>query len=437
MTPYVDQLVEAFLQERASQAVFEQLFAISSCDPKQISVFVIAFMERISEGSTVLGTAFGLLAMENWDEVIQAAMKHLRSNPAHEGAADAIAYASLQCPDKLSSYVEELFRLQPNENAYYSAWFCRAAHEKDIEQWIHTLHDAEVNDPAFGHSLNALLEARTEPALRAVIERIERLHRDGSQAEAVRYPLDLLLEEAGYRLAEGELEQLHGNMPYHLVFRPEDFTAERPVWFAREQHPTWGLSPATPAADDRNETAMFGGRLAAPCSVCGQPIHRLLTLERIPDGVLIASLSRITLGVCLSCLGWEEGELFCVHDEQGEPYPHPSAAGTEPQEPQFPAEALRDAMIKLVPASGRWQTQDWALSNSRENLNRLGGMPSWIQGADYLHCPHCSEKMAFIAQLDSDLPTSDGEEWMWGSGGIAYMFWCDGCRVSGYRWQCT
>lgn len=74
MTPHVDQLVEAFLQERASQAVFEQLFAISSCDPKQISVFVIAFMERISEGSTVLGAAFGLLAMENWDEVIQAAM---------------------------------------------------------------------------------------------------------------------------------------------------------------------------------------------------------------------------------------------------------------------------------------------------------------------------------------------------------------------------
>ncbi|PZM67695.1 hypothetical protein DOE73_00205 [Paenibacillus dendritiformis] len=29
-----------------------------------------------------------------------------------------------------------------------------------------------------------------------------------------------------------------------------------------------------------------------------------------------------------------------------------------------------------VPAPARWRTQDWALSNGRENLCRVGGMPS-------------------------------------------------------------
>jgi hypothetical protein len=39
--------------------------------------------------------------------------------------------------------------------------------------------------------------------------------------------------------------------------------------------------------------------------------------------------------------------------------------------------------------------------------------------------------------LDSDLPTEDGREWHWGSGGICYVFWCNACRISATTWQCT
>jgi hypothetical protein len=45
--------------------------------------------------------------------------------------------------------------------------------------------------------------------------------------------------------------------------------------------------------------------------------------------------------------------------------------------------------------------------------------------------------MGYLLQLDSDLPTADGGEWLWGSGGIAYGFWCDPCGVSSFLWQCT
>jgi hypothetical protein len=43
--------------------------------------------------------------------------------------------------------------------------------------------------------------------------------------------------------------------------------------------------------------------------------------------------------------------------------------------------------------------------------------------------------MHFLAQLDS-LDFADGSQWLWGSG-IAYMFWCDPCRISATIWQCT
>ena len=45
--------------------------------------------------------------------------------------------------------------------------------------------------------------------------------------------------------------------------------------------------------------------------------------------------------------------------------------------------------------------------------------------------------MTALLQLDSDLPTADGGEWLWGSGGIGYVSWCDDCAISGAQWQCT
>ncbi|WP_147385146.1 hypothetical protein [Paenibacillus thiaminolyticus] len=45
--------------------------------------------------------------------------------------------------------------------------------------------------------------------------------------------------------------------------------------------------------------------------------------------------------------------------------------------------------------------QDWALSNGRENLCRVGGMPSWIEDAQYPSCPECRETMAFISSIPS------------------------------------
>ena len=105
--------------------------------------------------------------------------------------------------------------------------------------------------------------------------------------------------------------------------------------------------------------------------------------------------------------------------------------------PEFPAEALEQCFATIVKTPQRWFWQDWALSNSRENLNRIGGEPCWIQDAEYPTCPRCTTTMKFLFQLDSHLPTSDEGEWLWGSGGLCYGFWCNPCRVSAYLWQCT
>ena len=84
----------------------------------------------------------------------------------------------------------------------------------------------------------------------------------------------------------------------------------------------------------------------------------------------------------------------------------------------------------------RWQHQDWGYASDRENLSRLGGEPTWIQYPDYPRCPACGHRLHFLAQLDS-LNFAGGREWLWGGGGIAYIMWCDPCRISAVFWQCT
>lgn len=146
-----------------------------------------------------------------------------------------------------------------------------------------------------------------------------------------------------------------------------------------------------------------------------------------------AEVQTIPLEVCLSCLGWEESVLHYSHAADGRPVSLDGGAVT----PEFPGETFRETTALLVPTPSRWRWQDWGMSNGRENLNRLGGHPTWVQSAEYPDCAGCGQPMYFLLQLDSHLPTSDGGEWLWGSGGICYAFSCRSCRHTAFLWQCT
>ncbi|HBE70399.1 MAG TPA: hypothetical protein DDW52_19795, partial [Planctomycetaceae bacterium] len=235
------------------------------------------------------------------------------------------------------------------------------------------------------------------------------------------------LNQIGLEYSGGEYSRLCNQNPYHILF-PDSFFADdaRPDWLV-EEHPTWRLQ-------SDSLTALFGGDSSLACKSCTGTLHRLIKFEPLPDEIVITGLSGLELAVCLSCLGWEEERMYFQHDAAGNPE---HLFEGDVSEPQFPVGPLKEATITFAQTPKRWYWQDWGLSNSRENLNRFGGEPCWVQDAEYPSCPSCKTTMEFLMQLDSDLPTADGDEWLWGSGGIGYVFWCDACKVSGYLWQCT
>ena len=133
-------------------------------------------------------------------------------------------------------------------------------------------------------------------------------------------------------------------------------------------------------------------------------------------------------------LGYEGEIVFYEHDAQG----MPRRIGNRTQVEYVQDEPIKECEVVLAPTPARWTAQDWGMSNNRQNLARIGGEPSWIQGASVPTCPICGEKMEFLMQLDSVLPSCEQSgEVYFGSGGILYVFWCERTRVSGFFMQCT
>ncbi|MCP5039073.1 MAG: DUF1963 domain-containing protein, partial [Rhodobacteraceae bacterium] len=104
---------------------------------------------------------------------------------------------------------------------------------------------------------------------------------------------------------------------------------------------------------------------------------------------------------------------------------------------QNPQEQIREFQVGLARTSARWSRQSWAGSNDRQNLFKIGGIPSWIQYADIPTAPHSRQPMQFLMQFDSYLPTTSGGEMLWGSGGMLYVFWDPQTRVSCHFGQWT
>lgn len=187
-----DQKWELLLTDRVSTEQFELLHELSRSQPERIASWMTAYMERVQEGSVLLDAAYSLLPAGDWPLVIEAAIGCLRASREHEAAASAIAYASLQCPQLLSPYIREMFRLRPNANAYYSHWYCRGAGEEHVEEWTE-----------LEYTVWALLETRQEYAIEAAVDCRKRRGSEGGGRKLGECLPDWGWSRRGERLLDG------------------------------------------------------------------------------------------------------------------------------------------------------------------------------------------------------------------------------------------
>ena len=425
----IDFIVRSLEEKGTPAAPVVEATSLAISHPEAVSDLAIAVMRRFPKGGTFLDAALSYLPQEDWPALVQYALDALDESgvKSFNAVGSIIAYASLQSPSALHPHLSRIFLGRPNERCYYERFPWRESGDLHFHYLRGVIEGTASTADARTRAWADMCETRHAKVIEYAIScaDLSGLSPTGwSQEEWVTSSLHLV----GFHHEGHSLQRTCPEALYHLQFSDSYFESQsRPLWLARI-HPTWKLSTSTPVFP-------FGGTSTNRCSLCGEKLHRLLVLDPVPVGLGITRLTRLELATCLSCLGWERQPLFYRHDQDGCPsnvgYDGPAV------KPQFPVGPLKETETRLAETPRRWYWQDWGLSNGRQNLNRIGGEPCWIQNAEYPQCPSCQRLMPYLMQLDSELPTVDGGEWLWGSGGIGYGFWCDRCKVSGFFWQCT
>lgn len=407
-----------------------QMLTLRRDNPAALADLVIASFDRTLQHATFLDAALDLTDDASFTTVATEAWQRVRDGAWNERLANVLSSVALRAPHVFAGHWDaflDVVRTPRSPSLYLAENAWRALDAATIDAWRRRLADDPACDDAAHERAIALLHSR-QPA--AVLDAATRLFPDDPGQSAN------WLMSAGYVQEHGTLRALHGESALHIDFGRTlraPILRDTPKW-KREiyaHHATWH------AGESRRASARFGGVSTHRCGLCHEPLHRLLTLPQ-PADADIDGTTPVSFDTCLSCLGWEsDGPLFHHHDDAGNAYAHPSQQRDAAIRPDYPAAALVEADVALFAAPARWTWQDWGESNDRQNLSRVGGPPSWVQSAWYPDCPDCGRKMHFVMQLDSRLPQTDGGEWLWGSGGANYTFWCAPCRTSAHLWQCT
>ena len=412
----------AYRRERWKSEPYDAFLELGA---DELPELVFGCLEELEDAPTFFHHALSLIDDAAFAEAIARAVPVVRDDD--DPAAAVIDYASLQVPHLLTPHLATLWELLAGRRDFLTTRPWRGADAPERERLLVELARAQRRrlypDERVGgqRAALALLETRDEPTVRQVL---------ASPWASALEPAVLELHVHAVGFEPDGPRPLAPEGCWHLRLS-DALLADRldgPAHLHPDRHPTW-RALGEPVLHGR-----LGGLAGGECGSCGGALHRLLALPAVPPGLGV-SLAGLELATCLSCLGWEQPLLFYRHDVVGRPAAIQQAKRRT--QPQFPAEPLLEGDVGLIPTPPRWRLQDWGAANGRENLHRLGGEPTWIQNPDYPRCPSCGSTMTALLQLDSDLPTADGGEWLWGSGGIGYVSWCDDCAISGVHWQCT
>jgi hypothetical protein len=259
----------------------------------------------------------------------------------------------------------------------------------------------------------------------------EKLHELGVECLKKRFSngdgigfINQFLVECGLEYNGNELRRLHSQKPLHLIF---------PKGFVKEDDEDDSWKPLHPLPGNYN----WGGWLTIQ-KKSGKKIklHHLLTLDPVPPSLGINSVKQLELVVNMDVSDEDGTDQYYRHNELGQLMPEKEDVriydGPGDYVPNQPA--FTECQLQISDQGEKYRLQGWEHS---QNINRLGGMPFFVQDYHYPKCCDCSKTMKFILQLDSHLPQENGNDYWWGSGGLAYMYWCDDCRVSSLCWFCT
>jgi hypothetical protein len=423
MSDPIGELIDKFKAERWDSRPYDRALEIARGTPERVGELVTRIVREIPKGGTFLDMVISFMPLEDFPDVVRAALDVLARDPENEAAGDTILRASMQNVQSLHPHLSRIFELRVNHQSYYQFYPWRESGMLHADYLKKVIGDTSKDDDMKKDAWRALLETRDPEAMK--------LFRDGNNLADSDIPLEYWFKYVGFEMQpSGGFRQLYAAQLYHILF-PETYMGPAVMaWIRETRHPTWGWDMDQAGMAE----ARFGGSIHGKCPVCGRGLHPLLTLDPVPEGIGVTGIGRLSLSACMRCVFY--GNPVFYRHAAGGGMEALDGAETHQGDDWWDADMapLTETAFRLWKTPARWKWQDHAIANSRENLFRLGGDPPWIQNPDYLTCPTCGETMSFLGCLDSDIPVDggEGETLMWDDGGMCYIAWCDRCKVSGY-----
>lgn len=191
---------------------------------------------------------------------------------------------------------------------------------------------------------------------------------------------------------------------------------------------SYGVKDGMPQKDT---PVKFFEKQEEKCKWCGRKLTSLFTIDLHNKNMHFEGLTgdEISISTCDNCtcygfiytdietngnVAWSqyniEPEYLNTHDED------------EYEECEY---------VKKIYIDGNVKTENYAANQFLDvKFTKIGGMPTWIQDAEYPKCPKCGEEMMFVGQVSME----DFEEY---GEGIFYGFVCNECKIAATGYQQT
>ncbi len=194
---------------------------------------------------------------------------------------------------------------------------------------------------------------------------------------------------------------------------------------------TKGTRPliAREASQSGDYSVHTGVESDSDCPWCGRRLVVVLGFENIGKFIPTHGSRRASVLTCDACTCF--GTVFAKVDHAGKAIWH--EANTKPE--YLPPDSSDwDTFPKapLVPSGQSrhyLEAANWSLLPGVA-FSQIGGLPTWIQDAEFPSCPDCATTMSFVGQISNEDITEYGE-------GIYYCFHCPHCDVTATNYQQT
>lgn len=400
--------------KRWSDDIYDKLIAVIREDRAALPAIAHWILATPGRHFNLLADLIPHLTEAEFAALTEDAVRRLADGEGSDDVLECIERASLQIPTALGPH---LATLGDQDDLYRSAFAWRASDQGDADALAEAVAAAcEQAD------CERLVETGNVAAIRRAYEQLSPEGRTDLACWALMHDVEL---------ADGDARALTLGPCHHLQFEAKRARDVGPVDELRSLHPTLRLSSSNDIA------GLAGGKTEAACGLCSGEVAVFVRLDGPPPGFAV-SARPLTLAVCVACLTDYGGApivpLFYDHTSGAPVTLNPTS---QQRTPEYRWPPMPVSRMRASPTPPRWQVQDVMLANSRENLHRLGGRPTWVQEADYPDCPTCAKRMPFLAQLSYELPVAPGCDSGLNEEGLTYFFWCDDCQVSAVTEQCT